>query len=105
MGTPVYNQSPTAKNRPLGRNDAQGNLIPGSFDDMSFRGEYSGTNLIYKGFARPGAAEGDLVWQIAKMSYDGSNNLLTIKWPQNSSNHASNDYQFSWTDRATYTYS
>lgn len=105
MGTPVYNQNVTVKNRPMARKDAQGNVIPGSFDDQAFRGEYSGTNLIYKGFARPGSAEASLVWQIAKMAYDGSNNLTSITWPQDINAHANNDYQFSWTDRATYTYS
>lgn len=105
MSTPVFNQSPFIQNRPLARKDAQGNIIPGSFDDMSFRGEYTGTDLIYKGFARPGSAEGSLVWQIAKMSYDGSHNLLTILWPQDANAHANTDYQFSWTLRATYTYS
>lgn len=92
-------------NRPFGRVDAQGRVIPGSFDDESFRGAYTGTNLIYKGFSRSGAAESSLMWQIAKMTYDGSNNLTEIKWPQDANGHASTDYQFSWTDRASYTYS
>jgi hypothetical protein len=105
MATPVFNQAVTVKNRPIARRDAQGNIIPGSYDDESFRGEYSGSNLIYKGFARPGSAEGDDVWQIAKLTYAGSNNLLSITWPQDANAHANNDYQFSWTDRATYTYS
>ena len=100
----VYNQNPNVKNRPIGRQDAQGNIIPGSFDDLSFRGQYTGTNLTYKGFARPGASEGALVWQIAFMTYDGANNLLSIMWPEDSNGNANNDYQFSWTNRATYTY-
>lgn len=93
------------QNRPFGYLDAQGRVIPDSFNDNAFRGDYVGTDMIYKGFARPGAAEGSLVWQIAKMAYDGSHNLLSITWPQNSLGAASNDYQFSWTLRATYTYS
>jgi len=105
MSTPVYNQNPSVKNRPMARKDAQGNIIPGTFDDEAFRGQYTSTNLIYKGFARPGSAEGSLVWQIAFMTYDGSNNLTSITWPQDANGHASNDYQFSWTDRASYTYS
>lgn len=72
---------------------------------MTFRGEYTGTNLIYKGYARPGSAEGDNVWQIAKLSYDGSNNILTIKWPQGSNSAASSEFNFNWTGRAGYTYS
>ncbi len=101
----VYNQQPTVKNRPMGRKDAQGNVIPGSYTDMAFRGSYTGENLIYKGFARPGSAEGDLVWQIALCAYDGDDNLVSVTWPQDDNGNANNDYQFSWTARATYTYS
>ena len=87
------------------KRDAQGNVIQDSYTgDMEFRGEYTGTNLIYKGFARPGADEGDLVWQIAKLAYDGDDNLLSIKWPQATNNFSSSEFNFSWTDRATYTY-
>jgi hypothetical protein len=105
MTVPVFNQNVFLKNRPLAKKDANGNVIVGSYDDMSFRGEYAGTNLVYKGFARPGSAEGDLVWQLAKCAYDGSNNLLSIKWPQDANGHANSDYQFSWTGRGGYTYS
>lgn len=80
--------------------------------DEAFRGDYlAGTNLIYKGFARPGTDEGDLAWQIAKLTYDGNNNVTSIKWPNaiagvaNAAGYGSNDYIFSWTNRATYTYS
>lgn len=105
MSTPVFFQTPLVKNRPLARKDAQGDIIPSSYGDNAFRGEYSGTNLIYKGIARPGASESSLVWQICKLAYDGSDNLTSITWPQDALSHASNDYQFSWTDRATYTFS
>lgn len=91
--------------RPLNQLDAQGRVIGDSVDDEAFRGEYAGNNLIYKGFARPGALEGANVWQIAFIAYDGSGNVLSITWPQNSAGIASNDYQFNWTGRAGYTYS
>jgi hypothetical protein len=105
MTIPVYNQNVTVKNRPMARKDAQGNIIPGSFDDEAFRGEYAGTNLIYKGFSRSGSLTSAAVWQIAFMTYDGSNNLTSITWPQDANGHASNDYQFIWDNRALYTYS
>ncbi len=88
------------------KKDAQGNVLQESYiGDMTFRGEYTGTNLIYKGYARPGSTEGSLVWQIAKLSYDGSGNVLTVLWPQGSNAAASSEFIFSWTSRATYTYS
>jgi len=92
-------------NRPLGYLDAQNRLIYDSVDDLAFRGEYDGSNnLIYKGFARPGSPTSNDVWQIAKLTYDGSNNITSIIWPQNALGNASNDYVFEWDDRATYTY-
>lgn len=105
MSGPVFNQTPNVQNRPMARRDAQGNIIPQSFEDEAFQGEYSGTDLIYKGFARPGASTTTAVWQIAKLTYDGSHNLLSITWPQDANGHASNDYQFQWSIRGTYTYS
>ena len=105
MSTPVFNQAPTVQNRPIARKDAQGNLIPGFFDDLSFRGIYAGTNIIYKGFARVGASTSEPVWQISYITYDGSNNILSITWPQDVNGNACNDYQFIWDDYAGYTYS
>lgn len=92
-------------NQPNLKRDAQNNVLQGSYSDVTFRGEYTGTNLIYRGFARPGAAEGDNVWQLAKLAYDGSNNITSIKWPQASNSAASSEWNFNWTGRAGYTYS
>ena len=92
------------KTRPLVVTDANYRDINDSELWTTFRGAYTGTNLIYAGFARPGAAEGDDVWQLRKMTYDGSNNLTKIEWPQNASGVPSSEWEFNWTDRATYTY-
>lgn len=93
-------------NRPINYLDSQGRQIFDSVDDLAFRGQYDGSsNLIYKGFAQPGASEGDLVWQISVLAYDGSGNVTSVTWPQNALGSASNDYIFSWTARASYTYS
>lgn len=99
------NDTLNKKNGPCMRKDAQLNTIQLGTSEMTFRGEYTGTNLIYRAFARPGAAEGDNVWQIAKLAYDGSNNLLSVKWPQDSNGIATPTYEFNWTGRAGYTYS
>ncbi len=87
------------------KRDAQGNVIQESYTgDMAFLGEYSGANLIYKAFARPGAATSAAMWQIAKLTYSGAN-LTAIQWPQNSLGHASSEFNFVWDSRAGYTYS
>lgn len=93
-------------NQTILKRDAQGNVIQDSYTgDMAFLGDYTGTNLIYKGFARPGADPADAVWQIAFLTYDGDDNLLSIQWPQNALGHASSEFNFAWDDRASYTYS
>lgn len=98
---PVYN-------RPVGRKSAQGDLIAEFFIEEAFQGIYSGTNLIYAGFAKPGANQADQVWQISKIAYDGSNNPISITWPVNAGNVVSNDYEFIWNNGvinySTYTY-
>lgn len=86
------------------KRDQNYNLVQDKYGERSFRAEYSGSNMIYAAFALPGSSEGTRVWQIRFMTYDGSNNLVSIKWPQLNSK-ASTDYAFSWTARATYTYS
>jgi len=90
--------------RPMGKVDSQGRVIPTSYDDLAFRAEYTGSNMIYKGFSRAGRTEGSLAWQIAKLSYDGADNLSSVTWPQDSDGNASTEYEFSWTARASYTY-
>ena len=92
-------------NRPLNQLDSQGRPIPLSSAQISFRGQYDANdNLIYAGFAKPGAGEGANVWQLMAMTYDANDNLLTIKWPLNVSGVASNDFEFNWSGRAGYTY-
>jgi hypothetical protein len=83
-------------NMPVGHLDTQGQLSQDSFLDEAFRGTYSGTNLILKGFAKPGASTDALVWQISQIAYDGSGNLISIKWPINANGAVSNQYEFSW---------
>ena len=99
-------QAPT-QNRPYLKTDGYNNVIQQSATDMAFQGEYyAGTNnLKYKGLARPGASTSAAVWQLALLTYDGSNNLLTITWPQDSNGVASSEYVFTWSGRAGYTYS
>ena len=101
MATPGSNDK---LNMPILKRDAQNNVCQDTYADRTFRGDYTGTNLIYRGYARPGSAEGDNVWQLAKLAYDGANNITSIKWPQASNGSASAHYSFNWTGRAGYTY-
>lgn len=94
-------------NQTILKRDANDNVLQETFyADMTFRGEYDGDGfLIYKGYARPGADEGAAVWQIAKLTNDADGNVTSITWPQADNGAASSEYVFSWTDRASYTYS
>lgn len=89
---------------PVLKHDA--NLIPiqESYREMAFQGAYTGANLDYVGFAKPGTLTSETGWQIQKLTYSGAN-LTSITWPQNSLSNASSLYEFVWDDRLTYTYS
>lgn len=85
--------------------DSQRNAIQASYtENRAFRGEYAGTNLIYRGFARPGTATATAKWQICRLTYDGANNLTAVEWPV-SGGAVSAEYKFAWDDRAAYVYS
>lgn len=92
------------KTRPLVVTDANNRDINESETYLAFRGDYTGTSLIYAGFARPGAALTESVWQIRRCTYDASGNLTAITWPKNSEGAVSNDFEFIWNSRAAYTY-
>jgi hypothetical protein len=93
-------------NNPYVKQDSNGRDIQDSSDDLAFRGEYDGaSNLIYQGFARPGAPTSSAVWQISKHTYDGSNNITSTIWPENANGNVTSEYYYVWDDRASYTYS
>ncbi len=77
--------------------------LQNSYNDLAFQGEYSGTNLVYKGLARPGTSTAAAKWQIAKLTYSGAN-LVSVTWPLDSGNAPSSDFEFVWDNRASYTY-
>jgi len=92
------------KTSPLLFIDANNRSIQASAEWLAFRGVYSGTNLTYAARARPGSAEGEEVWQIMKLTYDGAGNILKVEWPE-INGKATNAFSFSYTDYLTYTYS
>ena len=104
MSTPVYNPYPTVQNRPMGRLDAQGRIIPSTFFDLAYQADLNGgSTVIYEGWARPGASTSATVWKIAKHTYSGTT-LTATQWPEDTNGHATADYEFEWANRASYTY-
>ena len=104
MPTPVYQQSYPAQNRPMGRLDSQGRVIPSTYDDLAYVGDLDGgSTLIYEGWGRPGTAQDEPEWKICKHTYSGTT-LIQTQWPINGSGAVSADYQFDWNSRASYTY-
>ena len=57
-------------------------------------------NAIYVGHAMPGTAESTAGWRIKKITYDVNGNATKIQFAS-----ASKQFLFSWTLRATYTFS
>jgi hypothetical protein len=57
-------------------------------------------NVIYFGFATPGSSVTDAVWQIKKLVYSGTGNLLSVFWANGASNFIN-----AWSGRAGLAYS
>jgi hypothetical protein len=83
--------------------DAQGRPIPSSIITQTERYDYTGTSPIYIGYARPGTAESTSAWQIRKVTYL-SNAAISYTFPTNAASVITADYQFAWSQRASYTY-
>jgi hypothetical protein len=91
--------------QPILKRDANNNPIQESYiGDMKFRGIYDGSgNLIYKMYARPGSATTDPVWQIARLTYVGTN-ITQVDWPLDVNGNASSQFIFVQADYLAYSY-
>jgi len=56
-------------------------------------------NIEYVGFAAPGTVEGAADWSIRKLSYDGSDNLVSVRYADGMAT-----FNKVWTSRAGYAY-
>lgn len=61
--------------------------------------EYSGSNLLYFGLAKPGSANGSAVWRIYRLTWSGSN-LTAITLADGNSN-----FDNIWNNRTSLSYS
>lgn len=62
--------------------------------------DYSGSNPIYIGKAVQGSAKASAVWQIRKLTFDGSNNMTDIQYA-----NGSLAFNAIWNNRAALSYS
>lgn len=70
-------------------------------EPFAWRGEYdASSNLIYEGWAVPGAATSDAVWLICKYTYDASNNLTKTEW----TGAPAGDFISIWDNRSSLSY-
>ena len=69
-------------------------------DQFTYVFDYSGTDPIYIGMAPTGQSKASAVWQIRKLSYDGSGNITDIQFANGSRN-----FDQVWNDRASLSYS
>ena len=95
----------TTDNRPFkfGAGDKREFIVSNAEREVRCQNDANG-NPVYVGFAKEGSAEGDLVWQIMKITWDATFSVTDVEWPQNTAGSASTNYEFSWTSRALYTY-
>lgn len=69
--------------------------------NYTMRFDYDGSgNQTYVGWAQTGTASSAAFWRIMKQTFNGSNQVTNITWP-----NGSTGFGGVWDDRATYTYS
>ena len=62
--------------------------------------DYDGNNnMIYCGWAQTGSASSDSAWRIMQQTFNGSNLMTDIKWP-----NGSTAFGFIWDNRAALSY-
>jgi hypothetical protein len=95
----------SGQNRPLkyGEKDRREFIVMDSEVEVRAQNDGNG-NPIYFGRAKAGVADSDEMWQIRFITYDGNQGITSIEWPENDLGNPSTEYEFSWTDRLTYTY-
>ena len=74
--------------------------------NLKVRRQFAVADLVYEGWAAPGALETDEVWQIANFTVDAQAppNVLTKNYPQNLAGQESNAFAFAWSARASLNY-
>ena len=68
-------------------------------DDLIFRQDFASATIIYLGYASPGSATTDAVWQIREETLDISGRIVSILFANGNANLANR-----WSERATLTY-
>lgn len=91
--------------REHGKFGKAGHVMTGGLE-KTMQQDYSGTNMIYAGIADIGSATSSAVWQIKKMSYDGSNNLTSVTWAYTTNANGIKEALSNqiWDNRAALTY-
>ena len=76
-------------------------LLKGIFNQYTTEMDYDvNGNVIYYGIAQPGTGVGSALWQIRKLDYDGSGNLLDVLYAG-----GSRSFTNVWTNRLALSYS
>ena len=75
-------------------------FIQGS-TNYTMKFDYDGSgNQIYVGWAQTGSASSDSAWRIMQQTFNGTNQLTDLKWP-----NGSTAFGLVWDNRASYSYS
>lgn len=89
--------SRTVQNRPFkfGEKDRREFIVQDSEVSLVAINDADG-NPIFLGRAKAGEPLDQEKWQIRKITYDASQGVTRVEWPQNDESAASTDYEFIW---------
>lgn len=84
---------------PLNQLDSNSNPIPGGPAQWNMRAsKEGGSNIVYVAYAKPGTADTEPKWMIAKHTYDASNDIIATNFAL-----GSNRFQNVWDDSSAAT--
>lgn len=94
-----------AANRPVkfGAQDRREYIVGDGEVSVQVENDGNG-NAIYIGRAIAGTNPSEAKWQVSLQAYDGNNAITSRTWPQNDEGNPSSEYEFAYSDRATFTY-
>jgi len=89
--------SKSVENRPMkfGEKNRRELIVQDSEVSLITINDTSG-NPTYLGRAKAGTLTSEPKWQIRKVTYDSTNSVTRVQWPENDQGLTSTDYEFIW---------
>jgi len=97
--------SRSTQNRPFKFGERDRRILNVENSEVALQSENDGNgNSIILGRAKVGTSISENKWQIRAIAYDSNQGVTDVTWPENDEGNNSSEFEFTWNDRATYTF-